>query len=344
MRLRTLQRRHFRELLALEVKASKSLARALDGAVSHLEQKLSQLPDDALLADHRSQAEQAAKAALAVLSRKGQMAMAVEAAGAIAVGVQQELAEIALQEARWGKTDRAKAIADLNVPLPTATAVQRKSLYNPFRAVFEELKERLFLDAVSGAMESAIAAGENLKDATKRLVGKLKGETWQLTRIARTEIGNAMNQGHAAAINEVAERYPAMGIKQQWSSHFDAVMSAICRALHGQVRAAGAVFQALGREVARPPALPNCRSRLVAWAAHWGDAVQPRTEAETQAEEDAWQASRQAEREARRAARRKGKKGDRRVPANADRGVPADFKHHFHQLGGVDRACCHDHH
>lgn len=341
MRIRTLQRRHFRELLALERQADEALDVPFATAVEVLESDLAELPAEALAAEHQGEIEDAARQALGVFSRQGRVIMAAEAAGAIAAGIRQELAEIALQEGRWGDADRAKAIAALEVKPPAIAPVQRKALYNPFRAVFEELQDRIMLGSVADAIQEAIASGENLRDAAARLVGKIKGERWQLTRIARTEIGNAMNQGHAAAIDEVASRYPRMGLKQQWSAYLDDVTSAICRALHGQVQEAGKPFAALGESHARPPARPNCRSRLNSWAPHWKDALQPRTEAQIAADEAEWLATRQREREAARAARQK-ERAAKKKPRGKKGHAPATFAHYLHTLTGRE-ACCSGH-
>lgn len=330
MSLKKLQRAHFRALLKAERAADKALSPAFDACLVKLRAGLARLPADAPAAEHRQAMVDALSAALDTLVRSASPALGNEALVAAHLGVSQGLAEIALQEARWGDAETAEAIAKMVVAVEVEP-IQTKALYEPFKAVFETLKERLFLDGVADAIEGAIASGENLRDAAKRLVGKVKGERWQLTRIARTEIGNAMNAGHAEAIGAVSGRYPAMGIQQQWSSHFDAVTSAICRTLHGQVRAPGQPFTGLGESHDRPPARPNCRSRLVAYAPHWEDAVQPRTEAQTEADEAAWLAERAAEREARRQARRKKPEG---------KGVERSFDSFYRPGPG---ACCSGH-
>lgn len=334
MSIKKLQRKHFRALLKAEADGDKALGPAWDACLAKLAAGLAKLPGDAPASDHRQAIEAALSAALDTLVRSATPALGKQATASIALGIRQGLDEIAFQEARWGDADTAEAIKAMEVEAPDASPIEAKSLYEPFKAVFEVLKERLFLDGMADALEGAIAAGENLKTATERLVGKIKGERWQLTRIARTEIGNAMNQGHAKAIGAVSGRYPAMGLMQQWSSFFDAVTSAICRVLHGQVRAPGQPFTGLGESHDRPPAKPNCRSRLVAWAPHWDDAVQPRTQAETDAAEAAWQAERQAEREALRQARRTGKKS----------ALTPAVERSFDSFYSPGSACCSGHH
>lgn len=141
--------------------------------------------------------------------------------------------------------------------------------------------------AVANSLGQSLTLGEGIGATVRRLRSSMDAEDWRLERIARTEINNAVNEGHLSTLNQASSRFPEMGLQEQWSAFRDSRTSQICLALDGTITSVGGTFTTEGltytttrdgvetiRDVPpftnrRPPAHPNCRSRLVPYSSRW---------------------------------------------------------------------------
>ena len=190
-----------------------------------------------------------------------------EFTAAAEIGASQMLAEMAGLEAAFGTAEAAGRIGAIAPVIPAHTVAQ---LADPTRLLLYEFGDRVYA-GVARELAVAVVQGEGARDAARRLRGEIEGQDWQLLRIARTEMNNAANVGHEAAIAQVDAEYPDLEMKGQWLARLDGRESDICRALNGQVRAPGEYFEALGWRGTRPPGHVNCRSRLIPFRQAWLD-------------------------------------------------------------------------
>lgn len=126
--------------------------------------------------------------------------------------------------------------------------------------------------AVGESLAASVAQGKGARSAARALREAVNGQTYQLERIARTEINNAANIGHDATINDAAARFPAIGLGKRWSAKRDGDrVCPTCLALQAQgTIPPNASFNAGGFQGSHPPAHPNCRCRVIAWSDRWG--------------------------------------------------------------------------
>lgn len=90
-------------------------------------------------------------------------------------------------------------------------------------------------------------------------------------RVVRTEVINAYNVEHIAAIDELNDDLREDGDESlylKWDSSPDKRICPLCRSLDGRVSRVGKEFTA---GIKQPPAHPNCRCVVVAWHPSWGD-------------------------------------------------------------------------
>jgi SPP1 gp7 family putative phage head morphogenesis protein len=186
---------------------------------------------------------------------------------ALEVGVEQTLAEIEFWDAKFrgGATTRIAVDALVRVSEPGNLVLEKfeASLNAYGSSLISDTRRRLALHL---AMES------NWSEMSEDLAGKLRenmitGAHWKAERIVRTEMVDALNTGHQAAIEEAAEIIS--GHKRQWDSTLDERTSDGCRYLHGRVVGIHEPWHWEGREVARPPAIPNCRARVLPFHEDW---------------------------------------------------------------------------
>lgn len=188
------------------------------------------------------------------------------AADALATGGTQQVAELAELEARFGSLATSELVALIQPIIPAAATA---ALADASTLLISRFRNEVQYN-VSQALAQSVVQGEGIAQAARRLGRSMDGEQWRLERIARTEIGNAMNAGHQATIEQVAAQFPEMGLQKQWSAHLDSRTSARCRGLHLQVRETAQLFTAQdGWQGMNPPAHPNCRSRVVAYSPRW---------------------------------------------------------------------------
>ena len=201
------------------------------------------------------------------------------------IGAAQTYAETALLVKAFEDAEVVAKLAQVGPIIPIEAV---GNIADSQALLFRDLQGRV-VPVVAEKLAESVTLGESTAAAARRLGTAMDGERWQLERIARTEINNAFNAGHAAQITDTATRFPEMSIKRQWSSYRDARTSALCRYLDGQVREHDQPFSGPTWSGDYPPAHPNCRSRVNPWNERWGG-KQPRTEEQIAADEAAWQA------------------------------------------------------
>lgn len=204
-------------------------------------------------------------------------------------------------EARYGSNLIAERIAAVRPVIPIDAVARMVDAQN---LLVRDLGKRI-REGIASELGQSITQGEGIAKATRRLRQQLEAQDWQLERIARTEISNAMNVGHEAAIGQVAGSFPELDLKKQWSAHLDRRTSARCRGLDGDVVDHDANFHADdGWTGPYAPAHPNCRSRVVPYTDRWGGKRQ-RSPEEKARDEAAYQAQAAASKAARAEARAK---------------------------------------
>ena len=252
-----LRRRHFKEQVRREVRATQRLDSSLLKAATAAGRAVGSLPTPPDLA----RALDAIGGALAGLPAAQAQAMAEEAKAAARVGYRQARAEIAALERHHGDAETADKIARARIRPP---AVTTSAGGGTFPDLFAGLRDRVQEAAAKAVGAAAEAHGEVAAQA-------IWGQRWQTSRIAVTEVAGALNAGHEAAIADLAAAFPDLGLAKAWSAVFDSRTSRRCRGLHGQTRPPGDEFVARdGWRGLSPPAHPRCRSRVVATSERWG--------------------------------------------------------------------------
>lgn len=195
------------------------------------------------------------------LETEGRLSEALEA------GVEQTLAEIEFWDAKFreGATTRIATDALVRITEPGSLLLEKftASLNSFGQSLVADTRRRLALHLT---MQS------NWREMSEDIAGKLEqsmitGARWKAERIVRTEMVDALNAGHQAAIEEAEVVIP--GLKRQWDSTLDERTSDVCRYLHGRVVGIHEPWHWEGREIFRPPAIPNCRATVLAFHDDW---------------------------------------------------------------------------
>lgn len=183
--------------------------------------------------------------------------------------VDEILAEIAAHEPKFG----AGPVGRIRVDALRRISEVEELLLHQFQTSMATYGSGLIRE-IQGRLGVHLVKRSTMRDMAIDVAGRLRehafrGARWRAERIVRTEIINAASAGHQAALEAAGAEIP--GLKRQWDATLDARTSHICETLNGQVRPIDQPFNYAGREVSRPPAHPNCRSRLVPWHADWAD-------------------------------------------------------------------------
>ena len=115
-------------------------------------------------------------------------------------------------------------------------------------------------DDIQRTLERSIAEGHSIRQTT-RLINAAHGAEYSLRRaklVARTEIPNALNAGHAAGISRLNAENPELEIGKEWISLFTRNSRALHMGLDGQVVPADGKFILDGVRCNHPgdPVLP----------------------------------------------------------------------------------------
>jgi hypothetical protein len=125
----------------------------------------------------------------------------------------------------------------------------------------------LLKSTIAQQLRTSVALGESIAEATDRLATTgFRRSLWRYELIARTVTNEMANAGANATYSSLAESHPKLRLKKQWSSTLDKRTSPPCQALDGEIQPPDVPFS-LGYMY--PPALPNCRSRIVAVTAKY---------------------------------------------------------------------------
>lgn len=139
--------------------------------------------------------------------------------------------------------------------LPAIAAINLKAV--------EKISEvnQLLKSTIHQQLRSSLALGEGIQEATERIsVLGFRRSLWRYELIARTVTNEMANAGANSTYSTLAQEEPKLRLKKQWSSVLDRRTSPPCQALDGEIQPPDEPFS-LGYMY--PPALPNCRSRIV---------------------------------------------------------------------------------
>ena len=159
--------------------------------------------------------------------------------------------------------DAAKALADPMQGLLAnhfATSVQRYGL-----DLLNGVRQELFV---------GMRAGDSLGDVASRVAGKsgplgeVSKET--ATRLVRTEMSQAFGSAQHSGIDQAAKKVP--GLTKMWI-HIGSYQCPVCMPLHGTTRPINGTWTVKSgrktRQVAHPPAHPNCVCRVNGMKPSW---------------------------------------------------------------------------
>lgn len=262
---------HFRQLVNLEGVAFVALRRVYEQFAEEAQASLDESSGESFTDEHRAAILIQVQTALDVMATTAVETLAERFLDAANTGARQSLAEIRDLEARFGS---AEFLARIDVLPPIIPAESVSYIAQPGNLALTNFREAT-AERVADALAQSVLQGESIADAKRRLSAEMPAHNWELERIARTEIGSAMNFGHDATIQRVAADFPEMQLQKRWSSHFDDRTSAVCRSLGengGQVRDVGQDFETSaggGWRGAYPPGHPNCRSRVLPYSPRW---------------------------------------------------------------------------
>lgn len=269
---------HFRQLLRLENQGIAMLLDVYRETQRELTERTQRLDQqgrgETFQAQHLALVNFQVSTALNVATARAADSFRQHFIGALHAGMRQGLAEVADLERRFGVGELAARVAIIPPVIPASSVA---AIADPSRLLLYKYKATLETD-VSRALSQSVVQGEGIGKAVKRLSTTMEGQRYQLERIARTEIANAVNAGHQEAIAAVADEFPEMKIQKQWSSHWDKRTSAICKHLDGEVKDQDKPFVYAGSTFMYPPAHPNCRSRCNPYSARWTEGKQQRSE------------------------------------------------------------------
>lgn len=290
---------HMREVLGLEDQAASRLESVYREAMLEIVTRVSGLDasgqGETAAAIHLSAIGAQVHQALDTMWRAQGRELGAAFREALGVGGRQQIAEIADLEGRFGSRALAVRISLIPPVIPVDTVAYLAAPQNLLLARFRDTVET----RISRNLSTSVLMGEGIDAAVRRMqrdvparapgdaprtVSEAKAERRQLETLVRTEINQAVNVGHAHALNTAAEAMPSIGLEKQWSAHLDNRTSNRCRGLHLQVRPLDREFVSLtdGWRGAAPVAHPNCRCRCLPHSARWEDASRRRkTERET---------------------------------------------------------------
>jgi SPP1 gp7 family putative phage head morphogenesis protein len=261
---------HFRQILRLEDSAVKDLSRVYRDTKLELVERLhaldSQGAGSTFTAQHLALVLAQVDSALKVMWQAHGRSLGEAFREALGLGGSQELAEIVDLEHRFGIAELATRIANILPVIPVHTVT---TLAKPLNLLLSRFKDGVHAQVARG-LAASVAMGESISKTARRLGKTMDGESYQLERIARTEINHAANYGHFDTVQSVGDKFPEMGLQKQWSAHLDSRTSARCRGLHLQVKPTKEEFVARdGWRGLYPPSHPCCRSRVMPWCARW---------------------------------------------------------------------------
>ena len=261
---------HAREVDLLEDDEVIRLARIYEQARKEILARLATVDADRFTAQQHRVALAQIEAGLAkMLERMDRGAHAVDSL--FEQSIEMTLAEIGFWESKFrgGATQRIRANAARRISGPKALLLQRR------RSSIAAYGQQLRTD-IQGRLAVHLVKNSSWREMSLDVAGRLDqaaviGSKWKGERIVRTEMNSVLNVGHQATIAEASETI-LPGLKQQWDAIRDERSSDICLRLKDRVREVGKPFGTYkGRPIVAPPAIPNCRSRLIPWHEDWAE-------------------------------------------------------------------------
>lgn len=270
---------HFRQILGMEEAAVRRLFAVYRQAELELGARLAQMDasgrEQTFTAQHLALIRAQVDSGLRQFWAAGGRDLREAFEEALRTGAAQAHAEIVDLERRFGVDDPDRPLTSLpladrvQVSMPVIPAQRVAFLADDQNLLLARFRDGVFRE-VSRELSLSALTGESISQASRRLSKVMKGERYQLERIARTEINHAANVGHFHTIQAVADEFPEMGLKKQWSAHLDGRECSACRSLHLQVRAVGKEFEASnGWKGHYGPCHPNCRCRVMPYSERW---------------------------------------------------------------------------
>lgn len=259
---------HGRELDQLEARALDALLALYGDLQNELAERLRAAVDGgySFTAQHLAAISAQVGGALEHWAQASAEAMGEQVSQTVPVGARQVAREILRAEEL---TDPAgEVVARLREWAPQIPVAQAAELAQGQGLIIRRTSDEV-RESIGKALAKAVASGEGMDAAARRLRASLQEETWRLARVARTEINNAANLGHEASLTQAANCFPGLGLQKKWSAARDGRTSDTCRSLDGQVRDTEQAFEGARWSGQRPPAHPNCRSRVVPWSGRW---------------------------------------------------------------------------
>lgn len=264
-----LTREHGLELLRVERAELKRLRTIYEEGRKEVLDRLMAAGSGTFTEQHLRVSQAQIEAGLGAMIQKIEGATGASMVTQLENGVRQTLAQINFWEPDFqgGATGAIRLDALRKVTTPQGLLLHKfdNSLRSYGQGLVAETQRRLGVHLVlrSGWSEMSLDIAGRLKK------NGIKGSLWKAERIVRTEMADAINAGHHAAL-EAAEEV-LVGLKRQWDSTIDMRTSEECIALHEQIRKINEAFEALGQKFARPPAIPNCRSQEIPFHPRWRD-------------------------------------------------------------------------
>lgn len=180
---------------------------------------------------------------------------------ALGLGASQVLTEMAATE------PVPALVAAINAVIPIDAVI---GISDPQQALLTRFGDGISQSAAD-SLGVSLTVGEGIRPAARRLGQEIEKKSWELQRIARTEINKAMNAARLAQMQEVALDFPEMNLMKQWSASGDERCCENCDAMDGQFRRLDQDFTSPGGWSGdAPPAHPNCRCSCVAYQASFG--------------------------------------------------------------------------
>lgn len=214
------------------------------------------------------------ESSIAVLERKGVVSFQEAVKQAAEMTAEQLGDELDLM-AKWFDGDRlgvsldaAKIIAD-----PSQLLVSQH---------FQSSLQRYGIDVLNGVRREVfvgLQAGDSIGDVAAKVASKQGplGEVGQAnaTRLVRTEVSQAFGAASHSGIVQASKKVP--GLQKTWM-HIGSYKCDVCMPLHGTQRPLDGTWTVVigkkTREIAHPPAHPQCVCRTTAMKRSWADKLE----------------------------------------------------------------------
>jgi SPP1 gp7 family putative phage head morphogenesis protein len=266
-----LSREHAAELLRLERDELRRLRGLYEQGRLEVLGRLSEVHAETFTAQHVRTGRVQIERGLAAMVKKLGARQEKLTEELLEAGARQTLAEISHFEPKF----RGGATGRIQLDALRRIAAPRNLLLHKYAASLKSYRFNL-IGEVQSRLGVHIVKRSPWSEMTDDVAGRLqtsaiKGARFRAERIIRTEMVDALNAGHQAALEASSRSIP--GLMRQWDSTLDVRTSDGCRSLNGTVRRIDEPWRWNGREIARPPLLPNCRSRVLPWHADWAEAA-----------------------------------------------------------------------